>query len=451
MTFARRKKRTHLRRVFFVLLAVLAIAAVVKRIPAGCGRTITAPPSAARIELELARANDLADTGNLAGAREILQPMADANQAGDAMPRVFMALASLAEREGNSSRASDLLKRAHEQYPGNPDQPLATIRYAAMLEKSGRTEEALALYRQVRDNAPPEVRAPAVTGLGRDLERRGDLLAARDLFHQAVSEARWATPAWDEAVEAMGRVQTALIFSPTPTPESKSYVVLRGDTLVSISNALNTTQGLLMRANNMATETDLQYGRKLKYTPKDFRMVVDRTAAKLYLIDGDGVFKLYSVTFGDSVGPDACGSYRIGNKEKDPLWRGPDGAAVQPGAPGNPLGTRWMPLTPDTTGLPRDFGIHAAAPPDLMKSNGGPGFIRMSQADAEELFDLVARTTPTEIEDSCKPESLHPVSAPQIEGDESAEGAEEEQEEAPPEPELEISGTDMDSNAADEE
>ena len=251
------------------------------------------------------------------------------------------------------------------------------------------------------------MRARALLGLGRVAEKSGSPIQARDFYHQALADTAAngpdRKPPWDEAAQALGRLNVALLFSPAETPESKSYPVEPGDTLTSIGMKLNTTQGSLIRANGIHDPSKLRLNQRLKYTPKDFRIIIERSTCRLFLLDKQGLFKCYQTGLGMPGYETSLGKYTIGNKQKDPTWFRPGGSPVAPGDPENELGTRWMPLVPIEEGLPSDLGIHGTIAPQTIgyyKSHGCP---RMHKEDVEELYDLVVRSTPIEILDDYIP------------------------------------------------
>jgi LysM repeat protein len=211
--------------------------------------------------------------------------------------------------------------------------------------------------------------------------------------------------AWREAAEALGRVNVALVFSLGETEESKVYTVEKGDSLTKIGMKLNTTQGLLTRANDLEQDAVLHLGQRLKYTPKEFRIVIERATCRLFLLDKDGLFKCYPVGLGMKGHETTLGSYKIGDKQKDPTWYKPGGGPIPPGDPRNELGTRWMPLVPLEEGLPTDLGIHGTARPETVGEYSSRGCARLLMPEVEELYDLVVRSTPVDIVDVFDPDA----------------------------------------------
>ena len=346
---------------------------------------------------KLDRARTLAQEGKPEQAREELQAVIERIKAPEAALDALLVLADIEEQAGNPAQAIEALSRAHLDSVGSVRYPEIAVRYARLLDETGQDAQALPIYEEVRDSAPPEIRAPALVGLGRHAERGGDLIGAREAYRQAIDDAVPDSAVWDEAIDALGRVNVAVIFSSDPLPESKVHTVAKGDSITSIGNALNTTQGLLMRANGLDEKSTLRIGQSLKFTPKDFRIVIDRAGCRLFLIDKDGLFKRYYVGLGKPGHETSLGSYKIGNKEKNPTWHKPGVGPIPPLDPKNELGTRWMPLVPVQDGLPRDLGIHGTIAPETIGSHSSAGCARMHPADVEELYDLVVRSTPVDV------------------------------------------------------
>lgn len=352
----------------------------------------------ARTSETVEHARILLDEGRVEEAAFILAPMAERRASTD----ILMLLARTEEQLGNQEGALDLLRRAATDFKNDAMQPRAAIAYARKLEEFHRFDEAVAVFESVRAKTAPAVRAPAVVGLGRHAERAGNLVDARNLYAAALDDAVWDSQEWEEALDALGRANVALIFDSARTPEAKSYTVQKGDTLTSIGSKLNTTVGLLTRANGLSEDAQLIVGQTLKHTPKDFRIVIERAKCRLFLLDKGGVddtsmFKRYSIALGRTGHETTLGLYTIGNKVKDPAWQKPGEGLIPAGDPRNELGSRWIPLVPARENLPTDLGIHGTTNKNEIGHHTTLGSARMSTSDIEELFDLVVRGTPVEI------------------------------------------------------
>ncbi len=419
--FGKQKKEPGLGRIILALAAVMGVLVlasylyrhggdVFSRMRSGSGESAAQAVEQARLLLE---------QGDAAAAAEALRP---ALRSGDPVtgPKAVILQADIDTAAGKPEEALKRLEAAVATFRSSPEFPALTVRLARELERAGRAEEARTLYESLRDNAPPEMQAFGLCGLGRLTEAGGDLVAARDLFRDAVERAPWDGPAWNEAVEPLGRLNTTLIFSRQETPESRFYTVEKGDNITSIGIKLNTTQGLLLQANGLSENPMLNLGQRLKYTPKDFHIVIERSTCRLFLLDNRGIFKMYRVGLGKPGHETALGKHIIGVKQKDPVWFKPGFGPIQPGDPTNELGTRWMPLIPQEEGLPKDLGIHGTIAPETVGHYSSHGCARMVNAEVEELWDLVVRSTPVAIVEAYTPGmSLEPSDAKEASGAQS--------------------------------
>ena len=334
--------------------------------------------------------------GAIEDAEAKIQPLLSGNDP-VVTPRAIILQADITHHRGDPNAALQLLSEAVDKFRSSREYPFLEERKARQLEAMEQFNEARSIYESLRDNAPPEIRSMGYLGLGRLAERGNDLVAARDLYRRAVEDAPWASSVWAEAVELMGRINVALIFAPMETPESRYYVVESGDNLINIGMKLNTTQGLLTKANNIDDAASLSVGQRLKYTPKDFFIIIERSTCNLYLFDNRGLFKRYGVGLGKPGHETTLGKYTIGNKQQDPVWHKPGYGPIPAGDPENELGTRWMPLVPVEEGLPHDLGIHGTIKPETIGTFASKGCARMLNSEVEELYDLVVRATPVEI------------------------------------------------------
>ncbi len=120
------------------------------------------------------------------------------------------------------------------------------------------------------------------------------------------------------------------------------------------------------------------------------RIVINVPARRLTLVEGRTFVKSYPVAVGRAWTPTPRGNFEILQKAKDPTWA-PKGRPVVPPGPANPLGRRWMRISPD------GYGIHATNDPGSIGKVRSHGCIRMNPADASDLFDRVPLGTPVTI------------------------------------------------------
>lgn len=400
----RKRQDTSLFKIIVVIVVIGGVAAGVLRVAKAFQDHLDRKVEAAAIDnLEKARA--LVADGNAVEAGKLLRPILDRVDNPDISPKARMLQAELELANGNSDAALEHLRAATEDFPESPEQPVAALKYARLLERLGHDGRAFDVYTRIRDTAPPALRAPALIALGERAEAQGDTDAAYALYARAMEDADVETQTWFEAARHYGAINVARIFSTQPTPDSKVYRVENGDSLTTIGIKLNTTQGLLMKANNLDNPNLLRPSQNLKYTPKDFEIVIERSALRLYLLDKNGVFNVYRVGLGKPGNDTTLGRYRIGNKEVDPTWFKPGFGAIPPGDPRNELGTRWMPLIPEEENLPTDLGIHGTIDPPSVGKYSSMGCPRLVNEQVEELYDLVVRSTPVTIVEHFDPEA----------------------------------------------
>ena len=399
---SRRDRGPNLFKIIAVIVVLGGVAFGVMRVSVYFQDYVNRGVEAAAVK-NLDKARELFEQGDTLEAAKLLRPILARVEDPTISPQALMLQAELDQVAGDIDAALEHLRAASEDFEGSAEQPIASLAYAALLEESDRADEAFEVYALLRDTAPPALRAPALTALGRQKESEHDAEAARALYAQAMEDAEWGSDAWVDAAGRYGELRVAALFSSAPTSDSKVYRVLSGDTLTTIGMRLNTTQGLLLRANNLANANRLRLNQNLKYTPKDFEIVIERSTKRLYLLDSEGVFNIYDLGLGRPGNDTTPGKYKIGNKEKDPTWYKPGFGPIPPGDPRNELGTRWMPMVPEEEGLPRDLGIHGTIDPDSIGKYSSMGCPRLYNAEAEELYDLVVRSTPVTVVDVYTP------------------------------------------------
>lgn len=337
------------------------------------------------------------DAGDETQARSLIDDALSRASTPSERANALIAQGEFELRAGNDDAALKIFEEITRDYSRSPRHPEAALHYGKLLEKKERFSDAVTVFEAVKAQAPAEYRATALVGLGRNAEREDQKIEARSLYGEALADAEPESPAWQEALDAYGRLNAELAFSRMETPESKFYTVESGDSLTRIGMKLNTTQGLLERANGIEDPSQLRLNQRIKYTPKDFRVVIERSSCQLYLFDADGLFKRYYTGLGMPGYETALGKYTVGNKQKDPTWFKPGADPVPPNDPNNELGTRWMPLVPAEEGLPLDLGIHGTIAPETIGQYKSHGCPRLRKEDVEELYDLIVRSTPVEI------------------------------------------------------
>lgn len=346
---------------------------------------------------DLAQARQLMDEGNLSEARKHIEPIIELVKDDTHTPAALELLAELEGKAGNIARQIELLKSAAYEYPQNANHMTLVLEYATLLDRTGRSDEAAGIFQDIQASAPPAIRASATFALARRAQDGGEVEKAMGMYAQVVEDAEWGSNISAAALGQIGNMNVSQVFAQRETPGAKYHIVKSGETLTSIGVKYNVTLGQLMRANGITDPSKLRLNQRLKYTPKDFRIVVERSTCSLYLLDGQGIFKRYSTGLGRPGHETTLGKYRIGDKQKDPVWFRPNGPPVPSGDPENELGTRWMPMVPDEENLPHDLGIHGTIHPESIGKYSSSGCPRLLPEDVEELYDLVVRATPVEV------------------------------------------------------
>lgn len=405
MTMTRSKKDFSLVKVVVIVFVVIVVLFWTTQYFKFLSKNATSVSSETKAQENIKLALQLLDQGKKDEAAKIIDPLINLAKQGKLPPATLELLAQTEKIRENTDTAIELLQKAYDASENQPERPRIAIQLGEIMLQAGKNDEAAAIFQKIIDSAPAEFHAPALMGLGKIHKAKNELIEARDFFRKACSKATWGSEEWEKAAKELGDLNVALIFSPQPTPESMVYTVQKGDTLVTIGLKLNTTLGLLTRANGLPENATLSVGQRLKYTPKDFYIVIERSKCRLFLMDKDGLFKMYAVGLGMPGHETALGKFKIGNKQKDPPWFKPGEGEIPPGDPRNELGTRWMPLIPLEEGLPTDLGIHGTTRPETVGGYYSHGCARLKREDVEELYDLVVRATPVEIVETFQPSS----------------------------------------------
>jgi lipoprotein-anchoring transpeptidase ErfK/SrfK len=162
----------------------------------------------------------------------------------------------------------------------------------------------------------------------------------------------------------------------------ETYMVVKGDAISKIASRYRITSGLVRRLNGMPEDHQLIHvDERLKVVSGPFKVVVDTTSMQLALYRGEKLVKTYPVGVGTDETDTPKGSFKVIDKVKNARWDY-GGMHVPPGSPENPTGTRWMKIAPS-------YGIHGTNDPSSIGKKTSRGCIRMFNADAEELYDIV--------------------------------------------------------------
>lgn len=121
------------------------------------------------------------------------------------------------------------------------------------------------------------------------------------------------------------------------------------------------------------------------------KIIVNLANCSLSVYVNNIKIRLYPVAVGTIYTPTPVGNYAITEKEVNPVWTNPENETMQiASGEDNPLGYRWMRFW-------GNYGMHGTNRPESVGRYVSNGCLRLKEANAEELFDLVAVGTPVEI------------------------------------------------------
>ena len=181
--------------------------------------------------------------------------------------------------------------------------------------------------------------------------------------------------------------------------ENVVHEVSEKDTIFTISRQYGLAPDHVLWANDLSMRRLPQPGQKLiiplrripPFTPlESTAIVLNLPERMLYLFRGGRLVDFWGVAIGGAQYPTPDGDFRILDKEKNPVWE-PPGWLKQPAVPAgpdNPLGDRWMQITPDMV------GIHGTNNPDSIGGVASLGCVRLYPEAIRELYDQVSVGTP---------------------------------------------------------
>ena len=205
---------------------------------------------------------------------------------------------------------------------------------------------------------------------------------------------------WKKSAQILGDANIKIFMSDIPTKKKQLYTIQDGDSLIRIANKFKTTVESVQKSNGLNPASPIIFpGKTLYIYTGAWSIKVSKSKFKLYLYDGDDLFKIYSVGIGKQ-GRTPSGSFVIYTKQKEPIWYN-DGKAIAYGSKENVLGTRWMSLKPigDTNSHLRGYGIHGTWQPETIGTKSSNGCIRMKNNEVDELYSIIPYKTSVIIED----------------------------------------------------
>ncbi|HPA44666.1 MAG TPA: L,D-transpeptidase family protein [bacterium] len=327
--------------------------------------------------LELASA--FLDQGKLEEVVQTLRPVYEGYRRFDGMDRVLFLLATAYEKTG-SEHAPALWQQISVDYPESVHHSAALLAWASSVIES-EPAKARELVQPLIASSDPEIAGAALAAQADTLRAEGKREEAKNLYRQIVQQYP-GTRAEETALDHLSKTNMDELFAAGELNEfTMLYKVKRGDSVYKIAIDNETTKEMLMKLNNIAT--DLRPGQTIRIPAKKFKIVIDKSRLRLFLLTEDGQFiKWYSVAIGETDYKTPVGEYKIDGKQVDPVWYKPGGGVFPPGDPGNALGPRWI-------SIGSHLGIHGNNDPDSIGKRASAGCIRMHNEDVLELYDIV--------------------------------------------------------------
>jgi LysM repeat protein len=209
---------------------------------------------------------------------------------------------------------------------------------------------------------------------------RGQLATALQSLSEWYDDASIPAEEHVQLLDLLDRLAATVIYSREHLVEA-AYTVQPGDTLFTIADRYQVPWQLLGKINGVADPARLTPGQSFKVLRGPFDASVNlRTNEVTLLLRGH-----YAGRFPCAIGQDAAtpvGEYTVRDKQANPTYYGPTGI-VDADAPNNPLGERQLLLGVDK------LSIHGTSSPQGL-GNETRGSIRLSNTDAEDVFDILS-------------------------------------------------------------
>ncbi len=291
---------------------------------------------------------------------------------------------------------------AHARPPALP--PEATALRALLAAGSARQAVARARQLDAAELADAEVAGAALAAARALAETQGSSpaerlscadearrLLGRLLVHSNIGGAEWETRLGDlnREVLSAGRELPGTTLRLEVPPGATLDGLLRG----AWRERVRVSPGFVLHLNGVASATRLRPG-PLTVPTEALRIVVRKRQHLLRVLLGDVPYRAFPVGLGMHGGTPE-GKFVIEERIARPDYWPPGGKRVPFGAPGNPLGTRWLGFKdrPDARG----FGIHGTVEPESIGKDLSQGCVRLLNGDVETLFEWIPVGTEVEI------------------------------------------------------
>ncbi len=166
------------------------------------------------------------------------------------------------------------------------------------------------------------------------------------------------------------------------------YVVVKNDSYWKICNNLRKKGQAIepgwIKMFNRRRGDNISVGDKLRIPSTALKVECWRQLRFIAVMAGDLPVRIFASSSGKPTSPSPLGEFTLKICEKNPVYYPPNAPAVPYGNPDNPLGERWMGFAED-----KQYGLHGTNSEQTIGSFETGGCVRMHNADATELFDLV--------------------------------------------------------------
>jgi L,D-transpeptidase ErfK/SrfK len=146
------------------------------------------------------------------------------------------------------------------------------------------------------------------------------------------------------------------------------------------------------------------------HTPQQRRLVLDRQARELRVLEAGGITHRFPVAVGMPGWETPMGEFSVIEMTANPVWQHPATGRLFPPGPDNPLGSRWIGFHRDCAGRSGfngqehlvvrgcvTAGFHGTNNRSSVGRAVSHGCVRLFDEHVRELFDLVKVGTPVTV------------------------------------------------------
>jgi lipoprotein-anchoring transpeptidase ErfK/SrfK len=206
-----------------------------------------------------------------------------------------------------------------------------------------------------------------------------------------------------KAVKGLYGVLDEVLLTPEGVWRSSYVTIGKGDSLSEIANRFEketgvpVAPGLIQLVNGISNANRIRAGKRLRIPTDRMEIVVSRRTFTMRVYLGDLLLRVYQVGIGKNKRCETpLGTFKVVEKQVDPVWYRPEGGVIPAKDPRNLLGRYFIKLEHPTF---EGFGIHGTKDQATVGKRSSLGCIRVRDADMHELFSIVPRKTRVRVED----------------------------------------------------